>query len=244
MSPTPRTLPGLQAIGRRILPQALLDRLDPVEARIRAAVAGLAGNLAHGNRVLDAGAGECRFRPLFARARYVSIDHERGDVSWDYSRLDVIGDLEALPLASRAFDGVLNIVVLEHVERPEKALEEMARVLKPGGRLLLVAPLEWELHQVPEDYFRFTAYGLRSLLGRVGFRIVRLEPMGGYFWLLGRRAFNFLGFFQTGWRVILLPLFVPIFGLLLPLAGYYLDWLDREKAFTLGYIVVAEKAAS
>lgn len=243
MNPPTSTLAGLQAVGRRILPQPLVDRIDPVEATIRIGVESFSRSFNAGNRVLDAGAGECRFRPHFRHARYFAIDHTKGDPNWDYSRLDVVGTLEALPFANQVFDGVMNIVVLEHVERPDSALKEIARVLKPRGRLFLVAPFSWELHQVPEDYFRFTEYGLRSLLARAGLEVQSLKPIGGYFWLMGRRSFNFLRFWQSGWRVILLPLFVPIFGLLLPLLNYYLDGLDREKAFTLGYVVLAEKAS-
>lgn len=244
MNPPASTLPGLQALGRRVLPQFLLDRLDPVEAMTRQAVAELARRVAPGSRVLDAGAGECRFRDCFWHSRYVALDHAQGDVHWDYSRLDLIADLEALPFASERFDGVLNLAVLEHVAHPARALIEMARVLKPGGQLLLLAPLEWEVHQEPHDYFRFTAHGLRRLLDEAGLRIVSLEPIGGYFWLMGRRSFNFLRFWQSGWKVVLLPLLVPLFGFLLPLVGYYLDRLDRAKAFTLGYVVRAEKASS
>ena len=242
MNPSPSTLSGLQALGRRLLPRFLLNRLDPVEAMIQSGVASFARSFSGASRVLDAGAGECRFRPQFAHTRYFAIDHGKGDPNWDYSHLDVVGALEALPFSSAVFDGLLNIVVLEHVEKPESVLQEMARVLKPRGRIFLVAPLCWELHQIPEDYFRFTEYGLRSLLARAGLRVESLRPIGGYFWLMGRRAFNFLRFWQRGWRVILLPLFVPFFGFVLPLLNYYLDRLDREKIFTLGYVVLAEKA--
>ena len=171
MNPSPSTLSGLQALGRRLLPRFLLNRLDPVEAMIQSGVASFARSFSGASRVLDAGAGECRFRPQFAHTRYFAIDHGKGDPNWDYSRLDVVGALEALPFSSAVFDGLLNIVVLEHVEKPESVLQEMARVLKPRGRIFLVAPLCWELHQIPEDYFRFTEYGLRSLLARAGLRV-------------------------------------------------------------------------
>ncbi len=57
------------------------------------------------------------------------------------------GDLEALPFRDAAFDVVISAHVLEHVERPEVVFSEMARVLKPGGRLLALTPNRW--HYVP-----------------------------------------------------------------------------------------------
>ena len=66
-------------------------------------------------------------------------------------------------------------------------LREIARVMKPQGPLLIAAPHEWEVHQAPHDYFRFTRYGLEYLLLGAGMKIVYLRPAGGYFRLLARR---------------------------------------------------------
>ena len=131
----------------------------------------------------------------------------------------------------------MNIVTLEHVREPRRVVEEIARVLKPGGRLLLVVPQEWEVHQAPHDYFRYTRYGLRYLLESAGLEVERIEPVGGYFRLLSRRLLNGLQFFPG---VLFFPaalLFAPP-ALVLP----WLDALDRERNFTLGYICRARKS--
>jgi hypothetical protein len=109
-------------------------------------------------------------------------------------------------------------------------------VLAPGGRLLLIAPHEWEVHQAPHDYFRFTRYGLGHLLARAGFETLVIRPAGGFFRLLSRRLLNALQFFP----LVLLPLAALLFvppALLLPA----LDFLDRERNFTLGYVCTARK---
>ncbi len=62
------------------------------------------------------------------------------------------------------------MVTLEHLPEPGLALAEIARTLEPGGRLLIAAPHEWEVHQAPHDYFRYTRYGLQYLLERAGVR--------------------------------------------------------------------------
>ena len=77
----------------------------------------------------------------FAAQRYCGLDLGIGDQAWDYSRLDVLGDLETLPFPDATFEAAINIVTLEHVLHPARVICELGRVLAPGGRFLLVAPL-------------------------------------------------------------------------------------------------------
>jgi SAM-dependent methyltransferase len=190
--------------------------------------------------VLDAGAGEGRYRDWFRHCRYVGVDLGIGDRRWNYAGLDVLGDLTRLPLPDESFDAMVNVVVLEHTRQPDRVVAELARALRPGGRLLLVAPQQWEVHQQPNDYFRFTRYGLEWLLDQAGLAPLRLEPVGGYFTLLARRMLNGLNFFHGGVRWLAFPIVALVAGgcgLLLPA----LDALDRDKHFTLAYVCVAEK---
>ena len=228
--------PEFIATAKRLIPAPLVDRLDPFEASVRNFVRTVSSASHKGSRVLDAGAGECRFKPAFAHTRYVGVDFAQGDAAWDYSKLDVLGRLEQLPFRNGAFDHVISIVVLEHTSEPWRVLEEFHRVLAPGGAVHLVTPHMWEEHQRPHDYFRFTSNGMRSLMERAGFRVTRIEPVGGFFWMLGRRLMAVLSFTQSGWRWILFPFLAPVFGLLLPLCCYYLDRLDLDRAYTLGHI--------
>ena len=85
----------------------------------------------------------------------------------------IVGDAQALGLAGASFDIVLCTEMLEHVPEPQRAVDEMWRVLKPGGLLLLTTRFLFPIHDAPHDYFRFTKYGLRHLLRR--FDIVSLE---------------------------------------------------------------------
>jgi len=101
--------------------------------------------------VLDAGAGESRFKTDFAHAKYVAVDSTEGDSAWDYANLDAVARLEDLPFSDASFDRVISTVVLEHVAEPGKAIREFRRVLSPGGTVHLVVPCQWEEHQRPHD---------------------------------------------------------------------------------------------
>jgi SAM-dependent methyltransferase len=221
------------AILRR-LPGPLHRHILFFEAEIERAVSDFARVLDPGSRVLDAGAGEGRYARFFPNQRYCGVDLGIGDADWNYGALDVVADLAALPFPARCFDACLNIVTLEHLPDPGAALVEIARTLKPGGRILLAVPHEWEVHQAPHDYFRFTRHGISHLLERAGFSAVEVRPAGGFFRLLSRRLLNGLQFFPT--------LLVPVAALFLAPPALVLpafDFLDRERNFTLGYLCTA-----
>jgi SAM-dependent methyltransferase len=220
------------------MPPALRRYVMHFEAAIEEAVQRFAASLPAGSRVLDAGAGEGGYRAYFTAQRYIGLDLGVGDAAWDYSGLDVVGDLAALPFPAGAFEASLNVVTLEHVREPGRVLAEIARTLAPGGAFLLIAPHEWEEHQQPHDYFRYTRYGLDYLLRQAGFDQIEIRPVGGFFRLLSRRLFNALQFFPSPLMILAAFFFVPP-ALVLPL----LDPLDHRQNFTLGYICFARKCS-
>ncbi len=226
----------MYAATRSLLPRPLARYVMHFEAAIEDAVAKFAHGLPGGARVLDAGAGEGNYKRHFAAQRYCGLDLGIGDKRWDYSRLDVVGDLETVPFLDRTFQAAINIVTLEHVLHPAKVICELSRVLAPGGRFLLAAPLEWEEHQQPHDYGRFTRYALDHLLKQAGFIDISIQPVGGIFRLISRRLLNALQYFPGPSMFVAAVFFAPP-ALLLPL----LDPLDRDRAFTLGYICSARK---
>jgi SAM-dependent methyltransferase len=206
------------------------------EASIEDAVSAFAAGLADRTWVLDAGAGEGQFAQHFRRQRYVGVDLAVGDSSWNYSRLDCVADLVRLPFRDSTFDACLNVVTLEHLREPAAALAEIGRSMKPGAPLLIIVPHEWEVHQAPHDFFRYTQHGLRHLLEKSGFVHLDIQPVGGYFRLLARRLLNGLQFFPGIWFVPAALVLAPP-ALVLPL----FDGLDRDRNFTLGYICTAKR---
>ena len=233
--------PRLKALAERILPRCVIAWLDPVQDLIESEVRQASDRLKDGQVVLDAGAGEARHKVHFKRGRYIALDAGYGDSSWDYSQLDIRGDLESVPLLHDSVDCILCMVVLEHTRNPRQVIHEFARILKPEGTLVMVVPFLWEEHQVPHDYFRFTRYGVHCLFESSSLRLDRVSPIGGFFWVCARRSVGLLSFFQGGWRWILFGLLAPFFGFLFPLILYFMDGLDRAKNYSLGFRIRATK---
>jgi SAM-dependent methyltransferase len=227
------TYHGLQSL----LPKAIRNRLLYFEAELEKSVEAFATSLPPSIRVLDAGAGEARFAPAFISQRYTGVDLAVGDQAWNYTAIDALADLAHLPFRDTTFDAALNVVTLEHVAEPRQVLSEIARTLRPGAPILLVAPHEWEEHQQPHDFYRYTRYGLHYLLTSAGFSQIDIRPVGGFFRLLARRLLNGTQFFPPIVMIPLAGLLAPI-ALLLPA----LEPLDKKKHFTLGFICTARKS--
>lgn len=102
-----------------------------------------------------------------------------------YPSVDVVGNLECLPIRSNVADGILNVAVLEHVKDPYKAVSEMLRILKPGGHILAFVPFIQGEHSSPHDYRRFTKRGLQVLFGDFEIEKIRTGgPASAFVWVL------------------------------------------------------------
>jgi SAM-dependent methyltransferase len=138
-----------------------------------------AATIPPGALVLDAGAGEAPYRPMLAHTRYESADFEKLDKR--YAPSTYVCDLGAIPVEDNRFDFVLLNQVLEHLPEPEHVLKELHRVLKPGGKMICTAPLFYEEHETPYDFFRYTQFAYRHIFTKAGFTIEAIEWLEGYF---------------------------------------------------------------
>ena len=79
-------------------------------------------------------------------------------------KLDIQGDLLDLPIKDESLDTIVCTGVLEHVSDPHKAVDEIYRALKFGGKVFLETPFMQTLHAVPKDFCRWTPEGLKKLM--------------------------------------------------------------------------------
>jgi SAM-dependent methyltransferase len=116
---------------------------------------------------------------------------------------------------------------------------EMARVLRPGGHLILSAPHMWGVHEEPEDYFRFTGYGLAWLARRAGLEPVLVCPLAGYWVTAGARLCHYLRQFE---KVGLKPVLGLVY-LFVQLLALVLDRLHRVESDAWCFLLVARRPA-
>ena len=143
-------------------------------------IAGAAQGMRPGARVVDIGAGDAPYRDFFRHVEYVTVDWEHS-VHAGARASDIIASADSLPMADESVDAVVMTEVLEHISVPSAALREVARILRPGGEIVLTVPFVWILHEVPYDYFRYTPSALTMLLEEAGFDQVVVTARGDYF---------------------------------------------------------------
>jgi hypothetical protein len=88
-----------------------------------------------------------------------------------FPNVDVVGDAYELPYAGNAVDAIYCEAVLEHLEHPNAAVQEMYRVLRPGGQVFAATPFLQMFHGYPNHYQNFTLVGHERLFVRAGFGI-------------------------------------------------------------------------
>lgn len=224
-----RRLPG----GRWLL--AWTDPLHLARRLLRQAIQ----ERAHYARgwLLDIGCGGLPYRDLFKHVeRYIGLD-----VPPD-GQVNVYGDGMALPFRRAVFDTVLCNEVLEHVPEPFMLLEEAARVLKPGGVLLLTTPQTWGLHLEPYDFYRYTKHGLRYLVEKCRLEVVEVIPTCGLWATLAQRLADTVIYTYAAerpqWVIEILSLLLaPVL-----MVGYGLDRLVGKRGDTLDHVLVARKS--
>lgn len=200
--------------------------------------------------VADLGCGFGPYKGYFAHTVYFGLDHASSMHPSQSDRPDVLGDLTYLPLSDRCLDAVLCTQVLEHVIEPGKAVYEIGRVLKQGGKLLLSAPFFYPLHDEPHDYFRYSQHSLKELLSKAGFEVMEIVPQGGYITMSGE-FFNLFWVHKIqnllasgGYQKVLGFCVVPVFlalAFLTNLMCMMLSFLDRERRFVMNYFIFAKR---
>jgi SAM-dependent methyltransferase len=182
---------------------------------------------------LNIGAGKTKFGP---NVKNLEIEPGEG--------IDYTGSVEDIPCESNIYDLVIAQEVLEHVKSPERAMEEIKRVLKSGGIAYIQLPFIIGYHPCPNDYWRFTDEGIVHLVESSSLVVIdkgiSVGPGTGYY----RISVEFFSILASSlFSKLYLP-FKALFSFLL----YPFKWLDlpmyrspEATRISGGYFVIARK---
>jgi SAM-dependent methyltransferase len=157
-----------------------------LDAAIREQLERCAADGGAGRTCLDVG---CGGQPLRSQLIQAGFEYTSFDVGQNAARtVDFLGAIDgSLPdgLAQRQFDLIVCTEVLEHVAQWPNAFGNLARLLKPGGRLLITCPHIWVPHEEPYDYFRPTSWALAHYGDSYGLKALEISRLGDGYDVLG-----------------------------------------------------------
>lgn len=193
-------------------------------------------------RVLDIGAADRWLQAHLNKCeRYIALDYPATGEELYGARPDVFADGAKLPFPDDSFDAVFCLEVLEHVPEPAMVMQEISRVLKPGGRAWISMPFLYPLHDAPFDFQRYTEYGLRRDVEKTDLVVEELHRRGHAIHtaaLLGCLALAGGVIQSTGWRKALLTLAAAPLILFMNLAAWTLgliwpSWEHISQSHTM-----------
>jgi SAM-dependent methyltransferase len=194
-----------------------------------------------GGNLIDVGCGSMPYKSIFNVDSYQGLDIDT-PIARERAIADAFYDGKSFPFESQFFDSALCNQVLEHVFNPDEFLQEINRVLKPGGRLLLTVPFVWDEHEQPYDYARYSTFGLRVLLQKSGFAILQHEKLGADVTILFQLTNAYLYKVTQYWPKLAKYGFtvtvIALINLIGTVAGKV---LPRNQDLFLDHVVLAEK---
>lgn len=154
-------------------------------------------------RIYDFGCGEKPYQVFVGNHEYIGID-----IDTENKMADIYSDIKNVPIEDGVADIVVSFYALEHVDDPQKVLNEKFRILKKNGRLFMLVPLYWEEHEQPYDFFRFTRYGIEAMMKKAGFKNIKVVEVNTFPSILG---INLIKIFSRGFLKIFIPIINFIF---------------------------------
>jgi len=208
---------------------------------------GLVEKLPAGAHILDVGAGHGDFADIFEGRTAYALDIV------PYPEVDLVADLvEVNPFMDGAFDAVVLMNVLEHVYESRALLKSVARIVAPGGSVIITVPFLLKVHQAPFDFARYTPFFIEKMAAETKLQVERLQAYYDPQYLLNEslgNAWQYSIDSQPRWQQVLAKALVFLIQRLINLfgrvtrKGYIADAATQPNPAPVGYLVVLRKKA-
>lgn len=193
-------------------------------------------------RLLDFGCGSKPYKTLLQVSEYIGVDIETSGHDHSKEQIDVYYNGKDLPFEDESFDSIFSSEVFEHLFNLPEILDELHRVLKTGGNMLITVPFVWDEHEIPYDYARYTSFGMQHLLENHGFQIIHSRKTTNYVATIFQMwaAYIYQHIFPKSkvLRIALTPLFITPITVL----GLLVSWvLPKNYNFYHNNVLVVQK---
>ena len=156
-------------------------------------IAEIAEELVKNSSVLDVSSGNKPYEQLFKHCNYTTheftenkkiIDGFRQETSIENKKHDIYSPIDNIPVPDNSFDLVICTEVFEHIPEPIKAMQELVRICKPNGKILITAPFTSGIHQEPFHFYSgFSPFFYNFLKEKFNLKILRFKSQGDMFLL-------------------------------------------------------------
>jgi len=159
-----------------------------------------------------------------------------------YDEVDLVADIIDLPIEDEKIDFIINIAILEHVDKTNDALREIYRILKPGGEVFCYVPFIVPFHGAPQDFHRWTMLGMKKLFSK--FEILEIGigagPTSGFLWVFQEWVAILLSFGNKKIHDIIL-LGLLVISMPLKFMDIILVKFPHAEKIASGFYIVAQK---
>jgi len=169
--------------------------------------------------VLDVGSPNKKYASIFRHKSWTTLDLSK--------TADLQHNIEEPLYSIICYDTLLCTWLLEHLREPRKALINMRRLLKTNGKLILVIPFYYHIHDTQYgDFNRWTKQGILNEVEKAGYRMNKITTLGNEL--------------TSIWQTFLWHNFPPL-TLLTPLIYYLFGYISPNAKMHNGYLVIAQK---
>lgn len=192
------------------------------------------------DKILDIGCGDNPFYKDFIKGKIYGFDIKPSIFT------SFVGTADNLPFKEKSFDKVILANSLYYFNNPFKVIEGVHKILKNNGILFISIPFFYPIHDTPDDKYRFTEFGLKTMLDN-NFQIKKIKAIGGFFTIpsvilhsliKGLPSIMPANLKKLTRAFVYITLYIPY--LLTQVLGL-VDIMDKSKRWTTYYVVVAVK---